>query len=493
MIDRFWRGCMCLALLMSLAQIGPGAARAADGDSKPAAATTDSAISWDLSPYRTLVLVRFDSSAQWSTARRTQLLVDLRERVRTTIGGVWKYKIVEAPADLRWDHAADLDKITFDAIFSAASDRRPSDLDKVLLLGLAASSLGGDSRGILVRELDVRTQLWSPPIPVDTSAGGDISVDCARALWSAFRPLVRIDEVTGSDATARIRGGGLPLADRSLELLRPGAMLQPIVRHFDADGRTAKNGVFPIAWTMLRVSQVDGATAKGLLHAAATQPLAIQWDGRTEYLALAVSARPGHSTELTVRARGPGGQPLEDVEALLLGPRDKAFHAVGRTDGRGVVAIESDHLELDIVCLRSGDDPLAQIPLVPGLEPAATVQVEDNGRRFETGDYIAHLRAGLIDLVAQQSVLKSRFRRQFTSGKIAQAKATLAALKSLKTSEAFLQAIETRRGQFKSLTADKLAAAWLEAQLAEIKTLAPKFLIDAAAIERLDDVLAKSN
>jgi len=281
----------------------------------------------------------------------------------------------------------------------------------------------------------------------------------------------------------------LPPTDHSLEIVRPGVVLRPLIRHFDAQGRTVRDGVFPVHWTWLRVEQSDGATATCRLETGVQDPIELRYDGRTEYLGLAVTTRATASTELIVRARG-DNRPLEDVEIFARGPGGAPANMVGRTDENGAVTIESPRVEVPMLYLRSGDDLLARFPIVPGAEPKVTIAVEDNGRRLETGDLVSRSSDELIDLVAQQALLKTRLQREMVAGRLDAATSTLTILKSLKTSEAFLESLDDRRAALSGLASDASAAAWLDKRLAEIKPLAAK-LFSSQDLARLEGLLER--
>jgi hypothetical protein len=191
-----------------------------------------------------------------------------------------------------------------------------------------------------------------------------------------------------------------------------------------------------------------------------------------------------------IKARGPDGIPLEDLEVFGQSPIEKTPHPLGRTDERGAIKIEAaSGIELEMVSVRSGGELLARFPLAPGVEKRVVVEVQDNGRRLETGELVARLGEELIDLVAQQTVLEARFQRQLVRGDLDEAERTLGTLKTLKTSESFLKSIDDRRAALPTAASDAAAAAWLDKRLEEIKPLATKHLIDSQVVARLQGVL----
>jgi hypothetical protein len=436
---------------------------------------------WEFSPYRIVVYVEFDAAPDWASDARGTFVSELESRTRSFIGGVWNLKAVEAPADLRWNSTADIARVAGDSVLAAALDA-----DKLMLVGVGQSIDG--RRECRVREFDLRSESWGPVFASSQPSRVGLADGLVAALWAAFRPLVRIEAMPGPGVVvARVRGGELPIATPAHSLVREGLAIRPLVRHFDAKGRTLKNGVFPIDWTLLIVDSAGGAIARCHVATGIADPLDLKFDGRTEYLGLAAIAPRETSTELTVRARGTQ-RPLEDIEILAQRPGEKSPRLVGRTDSQGTIKLESNG-DFATIFIRGGDDLLARFPLVAGLDPSVTAQVDDNGRRLESGQLVASISDELIDLVAQQTALKTRFRRQVVRGDSQEAAKTLAAMKSLRTSEAFLKSIEDRRASLSDVVSGPAGVAWLDKQIDAIKPLATKYLLDAKAVAQLEAAL----
>ena len=354
-------------------------ARFAAADNPPAVAPLTASAggsalrgSWEFSPYRVLIYVKSTASPRAAPLRLAEFAAALDSEREKQLGGVWKLTVSAAPAKLPWDQPGEPQRVTADQI--AAS---PTAQDKVFLLGIDARAA---ETVLTVRELDVRTGLWGATTTTRVPSAARLPAAAICALRDAFSPLVRIDDIADTGVTCRIRGGGLLQSGRGPELLKPGDVLRPIVRHFDAEGETVKGGVFPAAWTWLSVESADAGVARCSLSTGMQEPLALVYDGRTEYLGLMVKTRAADATELVIHARGPGDKPLEDLEILARIGKDKPPQPIGRTDARGAVKIESQKIELLTLYVRSGSDLLARVPLVPGVEPTLTLAVDDNGQ-----------------------------------------------------------------------------------------------------------------
>ncbi len=445
--------------------------------------------SWEFSPYRVLVYVKSTASPRAAPLRLAEFAAALDSEREKQLGGIWKLTVSAAPAKLPWDLPGEPQRVTADQL--AVS---PNSQDKVLLLGIDGAAA---ETVLTVRELDVRTGLWGATTTTLVPPAERVPAAALRALWDAFSPLVRIDDIADTGVTCRIRGGGLLPSGKGPELLKPGDVLLPIVRHFDAQGETVKGGVFPVAWTWLSVESAEAGLARCSLSTGVQEPLALVYDGRTEYLGLTVRTRAADATELVVHARGPGDKPLEDLEILARIGKDKQPQPIGRTDARGAVKIESPKIELLTLYVRSGSDLLARVPLVPGVEPTLALAVDDNGRRADSGRFIASLDSALLDIIAQKSMLALRINREFAGHEFDKVEKTFGELKALPTAEAFSAAMDAGRAKLKSGAngTDAAAAAWLDKQFAEIKPLAAAYLLTPQQLAAMDAALknAKGN
>jgi len=476
--------CFILALFGIARADAPVATTAAEhAASEHPAAPAD----WDMSPYKVQIYVRIDAAPGWTAARRKELIGELASRAAGLVGCVWRVDAAEAPAELHWDRASALDQVALDTIPAAAIDG-----DKVILVGLEQSAERKVS--FWARELDVRTRHWSAtisePAPPPSASIDDLAQQAVHAAWTAFRPFGRIESIADPAVTVRIRGGGLPAANRALQLIRPGSVWQPVVRHFDVAGKTVKDGVFPIAATWLRTGAVDGATAQCGLVTGVQDPLALEYDGRTEYLALAVSGRTANGTALVCLTHGAPERPLAGLDVLVRDTADQKPRLVGQTDSSGTIQLTSSTPNVFMVYVRSGDDLLTKMPVVPGLEPSLTIRLDDTGRRPESARFVAAMRVDLLDLAAQQRMLAAKFKRQVINGQLDDAAKTVAALRTLTTSEQFLKSLDEYRAKLSTTLADPAATAWLDKQIEEIKALAPSNVLNASDLTKLESVLA---
>ncbi len=249
--------------------------------------------------------------------------------------------------------------------------------------------------------------------------------------------------------------------------------------------------MFSIPLTWLQTLRVNGSLAPCRMISATADSIDLHYDGRTEYLALGVNARSSRGTELTVLADGAGDHPLEDLQ-ILARQGEGPLKSLGRTDANGRMMISSDALTPLNVYIRSGDDLLLRFPVLCGVEPALTVRVEDNGRRPASAGLVESASSRLIDLAAQQQVLAARLQRELVAGREDEAAVLFAALAGLPTSDKFAAALDSQRAGLTAIANDPTAVAWLDKQLANVKSLAAQNLIDGATLGKLHDAVNKA-
>ncbi len=461
---------ICAALAICLTALP---ARAGSDEAGKAAAPPES---WELSPYRVQVLVRIAPAADWPAERRQRLMAELTPRAAALLGGVWRCG--------RWTGTPARFPVGAMRLTPRALDSTPSSPhaasrpDKLLLLDVQPTD---EQIKLWTRELDARTRLWGPAQARRVAAAADLPQEAIHTLWAAFRPLAQVESVGTGEATIRVRGGGIPAANRELDLARGSGIWLPVVRHRDASGNTIAGGVFTVPWTWLQTTHSDGPTAQCRLAAASDDPLNLKYDGRTDYLALAVTSRSGTTTKLTAVSAGAEPRPLEGLEVWQR-EADAPPRLVGHTDTQGTITIGSDALSLLTIYLRG--DPsaaaLAKLPLVPGWEATVTASIDDGGWRADSARLVNDASDQLLEALAEQTVLVQRLGKQLISHKTADAEQTIAALGSTPTSEKFMQMLVARRSVLPRLAPDSPAAAWLDQQLSPLqKAAADKLMTEA--------------
>ena len=99
--------------------------------------------------------VEFDSSPEWPANRRTALRAEVESQIRSQIGGLWQLKAFEAPAELHWNSAADIARVTAESLPPAALTS-----DKAILLGIRPL-FERAIMNFMPENTTLRTQTWA--------------------------------------------------------------------------------------------------------------------------------------------------------------------------------------------------------------------------------------------------------------------------------------------------------------------------------------------
>ncbi|NQU20988.1 MAG: hypothetical protein HQ567_06860 [Candidatus Nealsonbacteria bacterium] len=446
-------------------------------DAPPAAAQS----MWELTPYRVQLLAAFEDTPELPAAMQEDLLARLRVRVDVLIGPTWEFTAETAPPRFGRDVIAALEAVTVDDLPGESFTR-----DKVMLL---AVSTAADGYRVAVRELDVRTRVFSPIVIRPVRQPGRLLDEVSTAMLAAFAPLAQVEQVAGKEVTLRLKAGALPPRDPHLTMVHPGDAFQPIIRHNDREGNLHRDDdgrpvlPKPVPWTFCHVITVsDEPTAPGQLHCSLHSGLRSALSGRRrgrfEQLALAVLP-PRNSTDLLVRSQTDATMPLAGYDVYAHPPDSKIGVLVGRTDYRGRVSIPPGDGVLRVLLVRHGGAPLARLPVVPGLEAELTVQIPDDDQRLEVEGFVTGLQEELVDLVIRREVLMARARARLESGRLDEAKKLIDLLPPLEEAQSDLSdklAAQRRHAR----AADPAINAKIESLIADTEALLKKHLAPEA-------------
>ena len=436
---------------------------------------------WELTPYRVQLLAAFADDPELPAAMQEDLLGRLRVRIDVLIGPTWEFTAETAPAELQRDVIWALDAVSVDDLPRESLAR-----DKVMLL---AVSTAADGYRIAVRELDVRTRVFSPVVIRPVRQPGRLLDEVSTAMFAAFAPLAQVEQVSGKEVTLRLKAAALAPRDPHLLTVGPGDVFQPIIRHNDREGNLHRDDQGkpvlpkPVPWTFCHVTTVsEEATAPGQLHCSLhsglRSPLSGRRRGRFEQLALAVVA-PRKSSDLLVRSLTDAEMPLAGYDVYAHPPGSKAAVHVGRTDYRGRVSIPPAAGALRVLQVRHGGAPLARLPIVPGLEAELSVQIADDDQRLEVEGFITGLQEELVDLVIRREVLIVRARARIEAGRLGEAKELIDQIPRLEKAQSRLSrdlAAQRRHAR----AADAAMQAKIETLIADTEALLKKHLAPEA-------------
>lgn len=382
---------------------------------------------WELTPYRICVLVAAARKPEITPRLAERVRAVIAERAETAVGGCWDLRVEAAPAALLPSMLASLEKVSFEQLPQELLDA--SD-DKAILVVV---DYRNGSFLVEARDFDLRSRLHASPVSRLAPGRATLGDQAFRAVAGAFAPLAQIEKVEDKQATLRLRAAALPVIDPSLTAVQPGDMFRGVIRFNDREGNIRK--LMPLEWTFLGVDQVNDAELTCTLYSGLRSPLSGRRRGRVEQLAL-LTRPPGGTTRLQLSSRpapnqSESGRPLAGYAIYAHPAGSPETTLLGRTDGLGELVIPADSKPVRVLLVKHGGEPLARLPIMPGLEPSAQVIVADDDQRLAAEGMVTGLQENFVELVANRAVLMLRIRTRIREGKLDEAKALMEELRKL--------------------------------------------------------------
>lgn len=436
------------------------------------AAAEDVAGPW--SPYRTALIVVADKSPQLTPSCLADVAAELRRSLQTTGGDAWTISAVDAEQ---------VPSVLLNAarVASAASPvtapAAPRDeFDKLLFCTLVYD---GRTYRILVREWDTGCQSLGPAT-MATAVHRELIADAAHnAVCRAFRLLAKVEPAESGKMRLSVKAGGL-LSDAAWPLLaRQGDAFVPLLRARRRDGDYEQ--ARPIPWTLLELVDVrrsDSGPPVVLceVRSGVNNPLAARRRGRHEAWALA-AGRPDGETTLVVQSQS-DKTPVADCEIFAVGP-ERQTRSLGRTNVDGKLSVAStDGRPLRLV-VAGRYLPLAQFPLLPGLEPEVTVPIAADGRLRGTEDWLTDWQTEFLDLYVRRRALMAAASTMIERGEMTAATKLLDQVERIGSPAERIQSLEIRRRTAAS-GGDPAASKIIDQLFAEV----------LATVRQLDDAAA---
>lgn len=383
---------------------------------------------WQMLPYDVKIIVALDPAPPLTPQLREELLTCLNERIEQTIGSTWNTTIEPAPSALRGAMLRDIDAVTPEQI----KVPYPAP-DKILLLAVKCLP---DGLEVNARDFDIRTNIISSPVSRPVCQIGVLGDAMLDAVLSCFAPLAYIDGVKKiingvkqkQIATIRPKASALPPRDPNLVFINKDDVFWPIKRINDRDGNLRQ--AEPVPWTFLTVDKNSPGETLCTIHTGLRTPIHKRGGRRVEMLALRVIPTK-RSTVLSLKSRTAPHEPLFGYYVYSRVPGKKAATLLGRTDRRGrFVVPPGDHL-IRVLLIRNGREPLARMPMVPGLEKELSTEIAKDDLRLWTEGYIFGLQEELVDIVVRRIIYMTLIRVRMDEGKIKQAEKMLEDLREL--------------------------------------------------------------
>lgn len=291
----------------------------------------------------------------------------------------------------------------------------------------------------------------------------------------------------------RLKAAALPFRDKELALVAHGTVFRPVIRFDDREGNPRR--LLAVPWSFCTVREVRPDLLVCRLHTGVRSPLSGRRRGRVQQLALAV-VPPRKPSVLVLQSRSEPKTPLAGYDVFAQPPNSKTAVPLGRTDWRGRVTVPPTGKEnpLWVLLVRNGGEPLAQLPMVPGMEPELIARIANDDQRLEAEGFITGLQEEMVDLVTRREVLLIRTRARieeakFDEAKFDEARDLIDELRGLPTAAEFALMLKEQRKKVRS--ADAKVQAKIDALFVDTQKLLRQHL-DPDAIEAVWQELRKA-
>jgi hypothetical protein len=307
-------------------------------------------------------------------------------------------------------------------------------------------------------EVDCPTMLVGPVIEASSNRWSQLANQAARLIQDAFAPIARVESSDATSARLLHRAGGL-LVDQDGSphpaRIQVGDVMQPVIRRDDRNGVPIL--LQPLNFTFAAITESDGIKMTCNVYTYSGGPgLRGRQNPRTQRFLLRVRPlQPKSELKIVVRGapqRAQAGCAVFDKDHL-----SEQFRLLGRTDWRGSLTIElpeeqpsiipaaeegavagespasiSLNAPLMLLYVRSGDQVLARLPFVPGLNAIELAELPDDQLRLQSEAFLRGFQGEILELVGRRNLLAARVRLHVERGNLDRANATMEQLRGLR-------------------------------------------------------------
>ncbi len=387
---------------------------------------------WELEPYRIHVVLAVDVPGPLADQFSAALPEYLADRAQTAIGPAWRLSTSVASGALRHQLLTNLATLPDDLPAEIAPEA-----DKLVLLTVRATPLGYRLAG---REYDFYVARWGATIHRQCPQRSALPERLFVLLRDVVAPLARLELDPDDDdrVILQLRGAGLPQPATATPWAKPGQVFLPMLRRTTREGEVIPDGIQVVPWTYVEATEVNGGRVVGQLQSGTRRPLGVRRRGRVEQLAIAI--RPElDATTVRLHSRTQPDKPLVGYHIFAQDPDDEAVEPIGVSDGDGGIEIPRGSVPILLLYVKSGDQILARLPVMPGAESLVDVPLPDDDVHQQAQARLAALREELIDVVAQRTILMLRVEQKIEAGQLDQAEELLQQLDDLPSRAQFNQ------------------------------------------------------
>ena len=278
-------------------------------------------------------------------------------------------------------------------------------------------------------------------------------------------------------------------------------VMRAVVRRDDRYGRPLEGGITEVVATYLFVQKLNPTgnieCKVYTTGSLAKNPVRARSSSRTHKYGLLVRATE-NKTDLKLVDRDQPGRGLEGYTVFSKTPQfptEQNFYTeeadprtLGQTDWRGIVEVDRLSTQIRIMYVRNGQQMLARIPIVPGLDDVHIAPLPNDDLRLQVEAFIVGFQLAVMDVVIQRQVLAFRVRAKLTEKKMAEAQEIHRQFKSLPSKTDLEKRLQDRQRDFTGGSIDKWSRAKIDALFARTRLLMDSYIdlnLDAALIQEV--------
>lgn len=392
------RGRLLLLIGLWLAAVDGSAA--AELDSPPGS----SPLPIEFQPYRIHLVVTSDPQSQFAARARAELESNLPSLLDRSIGPRWEVRWTADESTAAIPQPAEPPSETVDP--SAPPVGAPLQPDVEYRIVVSGRS------GEFAAAVDAYEPLWdwrSPRRMVRTSEVRELPSLVVQTLAGLFRPRALWERLDETQVRLRVQGGALADPDPALPLLHRPEMFEPWIFFMGRGGVIQRKTAIPFTLCVLGEDadgRGTGTVVSGLKHPLSSRPR-----GRVQLMAVACRALwPATDVEFVSRSQPPRLLVAHNVTVhrgrIDPLPEQELPPLELITDRRGRVRLDArSEVPWVMLGITSGDQPLAEVPLVPGAASQLRLELQDDLLRLRVEGQLRLLQGEMVSIVAERTAL----------------------------------------------------------------------------------------
>jgi len=327
---------------------------------------------------------------------------------------------------------------------------------------------------IRCRELDCRSRAWSAIQERRISDLSMVAVTIWDVIQDTFRPVARLESAKDKTASWRLRAGGLVVREDCPLFPAVDSLWRPYIRLNDRLGEPRLGVVPPLPWTFAVAKSREGTLLTTEVHTGVRNALLGRTTSRTQRFALQV--RPvTDSTVLNLRSTDKTAETMSGYDVLAKDPRSEDTQPMGRTDWRGSMLIPAADYPLRVLYIKNGNQLLARLPMIPGLEPTLTADLAGDDRRLQAEGFVTGMQGKIMDLVARRAIVATRIKKRANEGRLDEAAKLLEEFRALPSKEDITRQLD--QTQIKLTSPNKRVQDKIDRLFNDTRKLLDKFVL----------------